>query len=160
MKTLTLFAFLTAALANSQAHQPTSLIALPLCGPAEVAPVNTWKSESFEGVSLRLPRGFRDGPPCCMDHGGKAWTNRRVTVRLTKGYYGPTSFGDSFEMGCRAELRGRSVLLMVDVQARGVSVGVWDPEIRAGGLQVVVRAFGPSAGDLPTLRSIVLSLSN
>ena len=63
-------------------------------------------------------------------------------------------------MGCRAEFRERLVLLMVDVQARGVSAGVWDPEIRASGPQVVVRAFGPSAGDLPTLRSIVLSLTN
>jgi hypothetical protein len=137
----------------------SEVAALPLCAPADSAPVNTWRSESFEGVSLRLPRGFRTAAPCCFDHGGKAWTNGRVTVTLTKGYFGPTSFA-AFGRACRVERRGNSALLIIDVQPRAASVSAWDPEIRAGGLGVVVNAAGPTAGDLPLLRSIVLSLAN
>jgi hypothetical protein len=52
------------------------------------------------------------------------------------------------------------VLLIVDVQTRAISVHAWNPEIRAGQYGVLVHASGPGAGDLPTLRSIVLSVAN
>src|SRR5688500_3131359 len=109
MKTLGLFALL-AALAGSQGSPPLSVLdTLPPCPAAESAPTNNWRTESFEGATLALPRDFRNDAPCCFDHGGKAWTNGRVTVTLTKGYFGPTSFVD-FASGCRAVVRGRSVL--------------------------------------------------
>jgi hypothetical protein len=152
----------TIAIPGLAAKQSTGLDALPRCEDGRIT-TSGWQQVTFRQFELMLPAGVRPewGGPV-FDHGGQRWAGEGLTVSLSLGYYGPSSFDSWKGNRCRAEINGETALVIEQVSEAGALMGVWPPGLRlpmpGPPYQPFLTAGSSRREDLPLLRTIVSSL--
>ena len=125
------------------------------CGGVNAAIPDDWSEVTFDGVALRVPRGFKaSGRIVGVDHGGQEWVRGRAAVDAIRGFYYLGSFASGGGTRCVAEVRGHQVLLIEQVSAGKVSLLAWYPSFGP-----VFHASSDRAKDLQMLRKVLLSAS-
>jgi hypothetical protein len=83
------------------------------CAPVERLDTTGWPAATVGGRPLpfRLPPGFSEDTTVLFTHGGVRWTDGERDLMISRGYWGPSSFG-SDATRCRTRLGGRDGLLL------------------------------------------------